>query len=74
MREVSNILPPSGDFLAFFGPNNDSEYSSYGSTSEEDEKLESKVKEVNIQLGISYNKKSLNIVKRMVSRNKRRYV
>ena len=30
--------------------------------------------EVNRELGISYNKKSLNIIKRMVSRKKRRYV
>jgi hypothetical protein len=48
--------------------------SSYdGSTSEEDEKLDAKVKEVNLQMGVSYNKRSFNIIKRLVSRNKRRY-
>ena len=54
----------------------DEDYSSYGSSSEEeeDEKLEAKVKEVNAQMGISYNKRGYNIIKRLVSRNKRRYV
>ena len=54
----------------------DEDYSSDGSSSEEeeDEKLEAKVKEVNAQMGISYNKRGYNVVKRLVSRNKRRYV
>jgi hypothetical protein len=54
----------------------DEDYSSYGTSSEEeeDEKLEARVKEVNLQMGISYNKRGYNVIKRLVSRNKRRYV
>jgi hypothetical protein len=58
------------------GEESDEDYSSEGSSSEEeeDEKLEAKVKEVNAQMGISYNKRGYNVIKRLVSRNKRRYV
>ena len=54
--------------------NNNSDYSSYGSSTEEDERLEKMVREVNKEVGVSYNKKSFNLIKRMVSKKKRRYV
>jgi hypothetical protein len=71
--------PVGGEYAAFFGGSvvpgqEDSDYSSLGSSSEEDEKLELKVKEVNQKMGISYNKRGYNIIKRLVSRNKRRFV
>lgn len=57
-----------------FGNQGGSDDSSYESSSDEEDRLDRKVDEVNRELGISYNKKSLNIIKRMVSRKKRRYV
>lgn len=55
--------------------NNDSDYSSLGSSSEEEDlQLEKKVRDVNQLMGVSYNKRGYNIIKRLVSRNKRRYV
>ena len=69
----------NSDYAAFFqgamNANEESDYSSYESSSaEEDEKLHQKVIEVNKQMGISYNKRGYNIIKRLVSKNKRRYV
>jgi hypothetical protein len=63
-------------FVKARAEDSDEDYSSYDTSSEEeeDEKLEAKVKEVNAQMGISYNKRGYNIIKRLVSRNKRRYV
>jgi len=59
---------------AEYAEDSDDSSSYEGSTSEEDEKLDAKVKEVNMQMGISYNKRGYNIIKRLVSRNKRRFV
>ncbi len=69
----------NSDYVAFFqgavNANEESDFSSYESSSaEEDEKLHQKVVEVNKQMGISYNKRGFNIIKRLVSRNKRRFV
>lgn len=58
----------------FYFNGDDSDDSSYASSSEEEDRLDRKVDEVNQLLGISYKKKSLNIIKRMVSRKKRRFV
>lgn len=73
------LLNSAGDFHALVNGsglyNNDSDYSSLGSSSEEeDTQLEKKVKEVNQLMGVSYNKRGYNVIKRLVSRNKRRYV
>ena len=89
LRDISDAQQHHNDLAEIFdgrglgtsGPgkrfeDSDEDNSSYGSSSEEEEdgKLEARVKEVNLQMGISYNKRGYNIIKRLVSRNKRRYV
>lgn len=64
----------TGEIFVANQNNNDSDYSSYETSSDEEDRLDRKVEEVNKELGISYSKKSYNIIKRMVSRKKRRYV
>lgn len=66
MHFGSDISPDAFD--------NESDYSSFTSSSEEEDRLDRQVEEVNKSLGISYKKKSMNIIKRMVSRKKRRFV
>ena len=68
----NKAIAGGGEDLYFNG--DDSDDSSYASSSEEEDRLDRKVDEVNQLMGISYKKKSLNIIKRMVSRKKRRFV
>ncbi|CDW89841.1 phosphatidylinositol--trisphosphate 3-phosphatase and dual-specificity protein phosphatase pten [Stylonychia lemnae] len=77
-NNIRNNIPESKTATTdmYYNPQNDedSDDSSFTYSSEEEDKLDRKVDEVNKLMGISYKKKSLNVIKRMVSRKKRRYV